>query len=100
MSVSLKQKVIRTIGESNGTLTAEDGLSVNVRFTMTQWQEYLDGLPSLKHARGSLEFFNTADAWKMTVQGQKVTLRGAGIEAQVLCTSMDSYVVTGPVADV
>jgi hypothetical protein len=49
---------------------------------------------------GPLIAFKTQmEGWKMLESPESKTLRGGGIEAQVLIVSMDSFKVTGQVND-
>lgn len=94
-----ERRVVRHIIDKPGTLTDDAGNLLNVQFSLTQWQDFIEDLPSLRSAAGSISFETDTEAWA-AADGKKRTLRGAGIEAEVYVVSTDSFKVTGPVRDV
>ncbi len=92
-------RVVREIQNQRGTLTGTDGKAVEVRFSLVQWQDSVDGIPTLKHANGSIQFKSRGDSWSAVAEGSAKTLEGGGIRAQVIVVSSDSFTVTGPVTD-
>lgn len=98
--MSRETKEVRRISNQKGTITDKAGLAVKVRFSLIQTQDFVDGIPTLRNAEGNLEFENRADAWKMTSAPESKTLKGGGIEAQVLVLSEHSFSVTGPIKDI
>ena len=93
-------KVLREIAKTDGTLTDETGNTVEVRFTLTQTQDFVDGIPTLRSAHGTIEFRNMSEGWRMFNSSAKKTLKGGGIEAEVFIASLDSFRVAGPLNDV
>ena len=93
-------KVLREIPETDGTLTDETGSTVEVRFTLTQTQDFIDGIPTLRSAHGTIEFRNTSEGWRMFNSSAKKTLKGGGIVAEVFVASLDTFRVAGPVNDI
>ncbi len=50
--------ILRTIPKTDGTLTDETGNTVEVRFTLTETQDFVDGVPtqnSLRYCKRSAE---------------------------------------------
>lgn len=82
-----------------GTLTDKRGNVINVSFSLTQWREYNGNIPGAQSADGSIAFVNSHESWN-AADGDKRTLRGGGIEAQVQVKSDKTFVVTGAVKDV
>ena len=93
-------KVLREIAKTDGTLTVESGSTVEVRFTLTQTQDFIDGIPTLRSAFGTIEFKNMKEAWRIFNSSAKKTLRGGGIEAEVFIASLDSFRVAGPLNEI
>lgn len=93
-----ERRVVRSISGQNGTLTDDAGAVVKVRFSLTQWQDFIDNLPTLRSAEGSLEFKDTQEAWRAT-DGKLRTLTGGGIRASIYVVSSKTFKVTGPVID-
>lgn len=96
----MSRKIIKTISNKAGTLS--DGQNVaKVRFSMTQWQDFIDGtIPGMKSAEGTIQFEDTGKVFYFFNSGGDALLRGGGIEARVLILSLDTFSVTGPVTDV
>ena len=99
-TVSRETKAIRRINKQDGTLTDRAGIVANVCFSLMQTQDYVDGLPTLRSAQGTLEFEKTSEAWDMFHSPEKKTLKGGGIQAEVLVVSVDSFRVTGALNDI
>ena len=98
--MSRETREIRRIYNQEGTLTNKAGSVAKVRFSLIQYQDFIDGIEILKHATGTLEFENRVGVWQMTTGPESKTLSGGGIEAQVLVLSEDSFSVTGPIKDI
>jgi hypothetical protein len=64
-----------------------------------QYQDFADGIPSLRSAEGSIAFQTQMEGWKMLESPENKTMKGGGIEAEVLIVSMDAFKVTGPVTE-
>jgi len=100
-----ERRVVKRILGKNGVLTDKAGKSAKVRFSLTQCQDYLDGLPSIQSADGSIEFQNARESLG-AIDGELRTLTGAGIETKVYIDSMGApdpkgtFKVTGPVNDI
>jgi len=94
-----ERRVVRSIPGTNGTLTDEAGAIVKVRFSLTQWQDFIDNIPTLKSAVGSIEFKDTHEAWS-AMDGKLRTLTGGGIRANVYVDTSSTFKVTGPVVDI
>lgn len=93
-----EKRLVREVGISKGTLTDSSGNQLRVTFNLNQWQDFIDGIPSLRSAGGWIQFKNRNDAFKST-DGKKWTLEGGGIRADVFVVSDDRFRVTGPVHD-
>ena len=98
--MSRETREIRRINAQRGTITDKAGSVANVRFSLIQYQDFIDDLPMLKSAKGTVEFESRGEAWTMTAEPESKTLKGGGIEAQVLVLSEDSFSVTGPIRDI
>lgn len=94
-----ERRVIRSISKTDGLLTDKSGASLEVRFSLTQWQNYIDDIPSLRSAAGSIEFKDTNQAWS-AMNGELKTLTGGGIQANVYVVTINTFKVTGPVNDI
>jgi hypothetical protein len=93
-------RVVREIDGGDGTLTDKAGVTVQVRFSLTQTQDFIDGIPAVRSAEGSLEFKNISDAWAMLRSPETKTLRGGGIQAEVIVETAESFEVIGSVEDI
>jgi hypothetical protein len=93
-------RVTRRINWQKGILKDKAGLVVKVQFNLIQTQDFLDGMPMLKRAEGSLEFESGSDAWNMTSMPESKTLVGGGIRAEVIVMSENSFKTTGPIVDI
>lgn len=93
-----ERRVVKRIVDKPGILIDESGAQVKVQFSLTQWQDFIDELPSLRSAGGSVAFQTASEAWAAS-DGKKRTLRGGGIEAEIYVESTDTFKVTGPVKD-
>ena len=81
--------------ETCGTLTDKWGRTVPVKFSLTQWQPFMDEIPDVPCADGELEFLNVADAFDLRDVAEGVTLEGGGIQAEVALLSMRAFRVVG-----
>ena len=94
------QKVIRTIPTQTGTISDDNGPKFPVRFSLTEWQEFVNGeLPSVTSARGHIEFEDTAKAFFFMNSLGPHTLRGGGIEVSIIMDRLTEFKVTGPIKD-
>jgi hypothetical protein len=98
--MKLERRVFRQISGEYGVLTDKAGTSSKVRFSLTQWREYIDDLPSLEAGRGSISFQPPGAAWSALQGGTPKTLTGAGIQAKILMETAGTFRVTGPVTDI
>ena len=98
--MSRETREVRRISNQKGTITDKAGSTVKVRSSLSQTQDFIDGIPMLKSGEGSLEFETRGDAWNMTNTPESKTLRGGGIQAEVLVISEDSFETTGPIVDI
>jgi hypothetical protein len=72
--------------------------TANVRFNLTQLQDYIDNqIPGLKSAAGNIRFDKAGEAFSFFNSGGSALLRGGGIEARIILVSIDRFDVTGPV---
>jgi hypothetical protein len=72
-----------------------------VKFSLTQWQPFMDEIPDVPCADGELEFLNVADAFDLRDVAEGVTLEGGGIQAEVALLSLRAFrVVAGDAAGV
>jgi hypothetical protein len=92
-------KVVKRIPGASGKLIDKTGTSVKVRFSLIQHQDYVDGIPTLSSADGTIEFKDQHQAWA-AMDGELRTLEGGGIQASVYIASMDTFKVTGPVNEI
>ncbi|MFZ1939226.1 MAG: hypothetical protein WAU67_09040 [Terracidiphilus sp.] len=83
-----------------GTLTNKAGSAAQVRFSLIETQQFVDGFPTLKTAEGTLEFMNIAAAYRMLTAPETKTLKGGGIQAEVSITTEDSFSVIGEVKNI
>lgn len=92
-------RLVREIDRAVGTLTNKSDDTVWIHFTLRQTQAIISGIPSLRLANGTLEFGNTEDAELMGGSSESKTLRGVGIEAQVIVDTSGSFVVIGQIRE-
>ncbi|MFZ2022021.1 MAG: hypothetical protein WCC31_21045 [Terracidiphilus sp.] len=83
-----------------GTLTNKAGSDTTVRFSLIETQHFVDGLPTLRAAEGTLEFMDVAAAYGMLTTPENKTLHGGGIQAEVSLTSEDTFSVIGEVKNI
>ena len=94
----MSMRVVRRILNQKGTLSDGKSPEIFVEFSLTEYQNYIRGsIPSLKSGDGVIGFPDTAKAFYFFNQGEACTLRGGGIEAQILVTRLDRFEVTGPI---
>jgi hypothetical protein len=98
--MSRERRVVREIKNESGTLTSPDGKSVNVKFSLTQWQNYDADVPTLRSAEGSIRFSSLGDGYAATMDGTPKILKGGGIQAKVIVVSQSRFKVTGPIEDI
>src|ERR1017187_3362028 len=91
-----ERRVVKSISGKSGVLTDKTGAALEVRFSLTPWQDYVDDIPTLKSAAGSIEFKDARQAWS-AMGGKLSTLIGGGIQADVYVDTMSTFKVTGPV---
>ena len=81
-------------------ITDGKGSEAKVRFSLTQWQEFIDDhIPSMKSAKGTIQFEDTAKAFYFFNSGGTALLSGGGIEALVLIITPTAFTVAGPIKD-
>ena len=90
----------RKILNKKGTVTDRAGKIAKVRFSLITTQDFIDGIPTLRSASGTLEFESMGDAWAMTESTESKTLRGGGIQAEVILLSAEKFVTTGAIKDI
>jgi hypothetical protein len=98
--MSRETREVRRVSNQQGTITDKAGSAVKVRFSLTQTQDFVDGIPTLRSGEGSLDFESRGDAWKMTSTPESKTLAGGGIKAEVLVISEVWFKTTGPIVDI
>lgn len=98
--MSRETREIRRIDDQEGTLTDKAGKTAKVRFSLVQTEDFIDEVAMLRSASGTLEFESRSEAWAMTESGENKTLKGGGIQAEVLVISIDSFRVTGAIKDI
>lgn len=92
-------RLIREIDRAVGTLTDKSDDTVWIHFTLRQTQAIISGIPSLRLASGTLEFNSAEDAELMCASAESKTLRGDGIEAQVIIDTTGSFLVIGQIRE-
>jgi hypothetical protein len=96
----MSKRVVKRILDQAGVLSDDKGPDVKVRFNLTIWQEFIDDeVPSLKSAKGTIEFLDPAKGFYFFNSGGSARLRGSNIEAAILITSPTEFTVTGRVTD-
>jgi hypothetical protein len=96
----MSKRLIKTISNQVGILSEGEKVA-KVRFSMTQWQEFIDGtIPSLESAAGTIQFEKTGEAFSFFTSRGNALLRGGGIEARVNILSLDTFEVTGQITDI
>jgi hypothetical protein len=95
----MNMRVIKDISNQAGTLS--DGQTIaKVRFSLTQWQEFVDDqIPGLRSATGTIQFEDAAKASLFFNSGGSSLLKGGGIEAKIIATTPTEFTVTGPITD-
>jgi hypothetical protein len=95
-AVGPEYRTVRQIIDQPGTVILDGGAtSVSVRFSLVQIQKFVDGIPDLRTAHGTITFPDRKTASKLLKLGDAFSLRGAGIEAMILLLSIDEFKVTG-----
>jgi|SRR5580698_1612927 hypothetical protein len=93
-------RLLREVDRLVGTLTDKNDNIVWIYFSLRQTQAIINGIPSLRLASGTLEFENGNDAELMCASAESKTLRGGGIEAQVIVDVTGSFLVIGLVKEI
>ncbi len=93
-------RLLREVDGVVGTLTDKYDNIVWIHFSLQQTQAIINGIPSLRLASGTLEFENGRDAELMCASAESKTLRGGGIEAQVIVDTTGSFLVIGLVKEI
>lgn len=97
----MSMKTIKSISDQRGTISRVGGADVEVLFSLTQWQEFIDDeIPSMKSALGTLRFEDPAKASYFFNSGDVAVLTGSGIKASIIITSLNEFKVTGPITDI
>jgi hypothetical protein len=96
--MAMSKRKIKSISNKTGTVSKGE-IVAKVRFSLSQWQEFIDDIPGMRSASGTIEFEKTAEASSFFESIGSATLRGGGIEAQILVLSLDQFRVTGPVTE-
>ena len=74
------------------------GNTAEMRFDLTETQDFVDEVPGLRKAFGTIKFSNATKGANMFLSTGDKTLIGSGIQAEVNVITMDSFRVTGSVA--
>ena len=93
-------RLLREVDRLVGTLTDKNDNIVWIYFSLRQTQAIINGIPSLRLASGTLEFENGNDSELMCASAESKTLRGGGIEAQVIVDITGSFLVIGLVKEI
>ncbi|HUN85077.1 MAG TPA: hypothetical protein VMU48_11900 [Terracidiphilus sp.] len=93
-----ERRAVKRILNEPGTLTDKRGNVINVSFSLTQWREYNGNIPGAQSADGSIAFENSQESWN-AADGDKRTLKGGGVQAQVQVKSDSRFVVIGALKD-
>jgi hypothetical protein len=93
-------RLLREVDSVAGTLTDKYDNIVWIHFSLRQTQAIINGIPSLRLASGMLEFDNENDTELMCASAESKTLRGGGIEAQVIVDITGSFLVIGLVKEI
>lgn len=96
----MSRRRIRQITDKPGTLSDETGRKAKVRFSLTTWQDMIDGtIPGMHETTGSVQGLETADARYFTRPDLTVKLLGAGIEAEILMDEDGTFTATGRITE-
>jgi hypothetical protein len=96
----MDKRVVRKIEKTSGVLSnRKSNLFCKVRFDLTQYRRYLNEVPTTRSAHGNIEIDDLDMANTFFVSGDRLTLSGGGIEADVYLRAIDSFIVTGPIRD-
>jgi hypothetical protein len=91
-------KIIRKIPWGEGLLMDQSGNTAEMRFDLTETQDFFDEVPGVRKAFGVLKFNDAQRGSNMFLSTGDKILIGSGIQAEVIVVAMDSFRVTGSVA--
>jgi|ERR1017187_7593241 hypothetical protein len=91
-------KIIRKIPLGEGLLMDQSGNTAEMRFDLTETQDFVDDVPGVRKAFGILKFNDSRKGSNMLLSTGDKILIGSGIQAEVIIVAMDSFRVTGSVA--
>lgn len=90
-------KVIRKIPWGQGVLMDQFGCTAEIRFNLTETQDFVDEVPGVRRAFGTLKFDDTEKGRSMYQELENKTLIGGGIHAEVCVVTIESFTVAGSV---
>jgi hypothetical protein len=90
-------KIIRQIPWGQGVLMDHFGCTAEIRFTLTETQDFVDEVPGTRRASGALKFDDTEIGRSMHQELENKTLIGGGIHAEVCVITTESFSVAGSV---
>ena len=90
-------KIIRQIPWGQGVLMDQFGCTAEIRFNLTETQDFVDEVPGVRRAFGTLKFDDTEKGRSMYQELENKTLIGGGIHAEVCVVTTESFTVTGSV---
>jgi hypothetical protein len=74
-----------------GLLIDESGETAEIRFDLTETQEFIINIIGTRKAFGPLKFDEAEKGWNMYVASGNKTLIGGGIHAEIIVVSMESF---------
>jgi hypothetical protein len=90
-------KIIRQIPWGQGVLMDQFGCTAEIRFTLTETQDFVGEVPGSRRASGALKFDDIEKGRSMYQELDNKTLIGGGIHAEVRVLTTESFTVTGSV---
>ncbi len=90
-------RTIKRFSNETGTLSESNIAPAQVRFSLTVTREFLDGLPMLMDGSGTIQFIDQRRAMEFFSSHGSATLKSANVQAEILVTTPDEFVTTGPV---
>ena len=95
--MNTETKIIRKIPLGQGVLMDQFGCTAEIRFNLTETQDFIDEVPGVRRAFGTLKFDDTEKGRSMYQELENKTLIGGGIHAEVCVVTTESFLVTGSV---
>jgi hypothetical protein len=74
-----------------GFLIEQSGETAEIRFDLKETQEFINNIPGIRKAYGSLRFDEVEKGCNMYVASENKTLIGGGIHAEIIVALMESF---------